>query len=481
MVCSLVEAADIDKGLVGIDLEFLIRGDLANSREFHHFLRKHGFNATADNSITTRKVNLEQYYEGLEIISDEPKKWSTILAGLNAVLAFLKREDDVEVLRIARADGTHLVAQEPIFNDVKGPDKKKFRSQAPTKVLKMPRAKVPQNFSAATHFHFDADTWFANAKHAHQLVQALNNMVDDLPKHLPAGRYSDADKTKGGHFYASTSTIGTDPDFDMTDSASDYLSSLARSPEITRYMAMNIMPVAKRGDVEFRFMHSSLNINTIDSWFRVIAEMIVYAEGHAEGDIHRFRRHAEREAPDVVKFLDREAHRSFKSQDPMWIQSRPKKSMQRHFKPSMPVKKAPQAQSERHWQNHINDPGDDVAQIEDTLFFIENTLGGLRDQEDSATIDMLKDAQVDLEARLERLRPIQQDSLRESRIPRFNSKIILFLGDDSKLVITKSVGNRYFINGALRARADSLAELEMMLRDPIAERGGLVRTWADPR
>jgi hypothetical protein len=70
-------------------------------------------------------------------------------------------------------------------------------------------------------------------------------------------------------------------------------------------------------------------------------------------------------------------------------------------------------------------------------------------------------------------------ALTERSLPSFKRKVVLFLGDGSKLVITRG-GNSYFFAGALRGRADDLRELDLMLRDPISDRGGISRAWVDP-
>ena len=335
LICYLIEAANLDKALVGIEIELGLRLGL-DTPQLNDFLERHGFKWTHDRSVTMRKGSLEQYYDDFELVSIDPMPWSHLNPELEAVLAFLKREDDVEVQRTSAPVHTKTVT--PLF-----PGEKQRKFLTPTKVIRLPRARVPSNFSAATHLHFDY-RWFDSVNHAQRLVTAFNKIQSELPKMLPVGRYNDDpelgnDQDRRGHWYGQLKPLQTYPPGYLSPAPAgskkmgypnvrNYFASLASYPGVDRYRALNVMAVAERGDIEFRFPHSTMNIATISGWFQMLAELIDFAVKH-DGGWEEFTQHNSAEAPEVNSFLAAQRSRSSTSQDPTAIQTKPSRSVSR--------------------------------------------------------------------------------------------------------------------------------------------------------
>ncbi len=479
LVCWLVEAANLDKAPVGIEIELGIRIGL-QTPQLEEYLAEYGFRWTNDASVEMRPKSLEVYYTDFELVSDEPMSWSVLRPNLERVLAFLKREDNVEVQRTNRP--IHTQSTEPVF-----PGEKRKTFRGPTKVVRMPRAIVPQNFTAATHLHFD-HTWFDSAEHAKNFVESFNNMMAELPKTLPIARYTElpgrkASNPKRGTFYAGLEPIPTDVDTlrktyngrTRPKTAREYLASIGNQKNLTRYAAMNVKAVEDRGDVEFRFPHSTMNIATISGWFQTLAEMIQFATKQA-GGWEEFEKHASAEAPEVTKFLATARAQSARSRDPMVIQKEPRRSVQRLLKAPKPdPKKKIRISPEIMRQAIEHEPSPE----------------GLRTWLDrlQSIIDLEAGEPHELQAIRDRIShltthgvpawgpPREEESL--SRLPHFNRKIVLFLGDGQTLVIAKG-GGRFFTYGVVRDTAMDLRELDLMTRDIIADHGGIRRTWVDP-
>lgn len=467
LVCWLVEAANLDKAPVGIEIELGLRIGL-QTPQLEEFLAEYGFKWTKDASVEMRPKSLEVYYSDFELVSEEPMLWSDLRPNLERVLAFLKREDQVEVQRTNRPLYTQTV--EPIFP---GEKRKTFRSA--TKVIRMPRAIVPQNFTAATHIHFD-HTWFDSAAHSKSFVESFNRMMGELPKTLPVARYADqpakvsrGQGPKRGQFYAGLEPIPTAGGKETAKTAREYLASLASQRNMGRYQALNVMAVEDRGDVEFRFPHSTMNMATISGWVQTVAEMIDFASRET-GGWEEFERHAAKEAPDVTQFLSTARARSARSRDPVALQKKPTRAMTKLLR----VPKGEKKQKIRIDPSVMRQALDHEPAPEGLRTWLDRL---------QSIIDLEAGEPHELEAIRRRIaqlqgEPVQQESL--TRLPHFNRKIVLFLGDGSTLVIAKG-GGRYFTYGVVRDTAMDLRELDLMTRDIIADRGGIRRTWVDPK
>jgi hypothetical protein len=250
--------------------------------------------------------------------------------------------------------------------------------------------------------------------------------------------------------------------------AREYLASLASQRNMGRYQALNVMAVEDRGDVEFRFPHSTMNIATISGWVQTIAEMIDFS-ARETGGWEEFERHAAKEAPDVSKFLATARAQSAKSRDPVALQKKPTKAVTK-------LLRAPKGEK----KSKIRIDPNIMRQALDH----EPAPEGLRTWIDrlQSIIDLEAGEPHELDAIRRRIaqlqgEPVQQESL--TRLPHFNRKIVLFLGDGTTLVIAKG-GGRYFTYGVVRDTAKDLRELDLMTRDIIADRGGIRRTWVDP-
>lgn len=466
LVCWLVEAANLDKAPVGIEIELGLRIGLI-SPQLEDYLAKFGFKWTKDASVEMRPKSLEVYYSDFELMSEKPMLWSVLRPNLERVLVFLKREDQVEVQWTHRPIYTQSV--EPIFP---GEKRRTFRSD--TKVIRLPRAIVPQNFSAATHVHFD-HTWFDSPEHARNFVESFNQMQSELPKVLPVSRYADTPtkQSKGqgpkrGQFYAGLKPTPVHQDPETTRTAREFLTALSKQRNMGRYTALNIMAVKERGDVELRFPHSTMNIATISGWFQTIAEMIEFSARQI-GGWGEFEKHASKEAPEVSKFLSTARAQSIKSRDPTILQKKPTRAVTKLLrapkKQQRKIRIAPgimhQAIEHEPAPERLNTWIDQLQSILDLEAGEPHELQAIRDR-----IAQLQGP------------PREEESL--ARLPRFNRKIVLFLGDGSTLVIAKG-GGRYFTYGVVRDTAPDLRELDLMLRDVIADRGGIRRTWVDPQ
>lgn len=318
----LAEAADLNRGLIGLELEFLVRDDLGlsigaddlYSNEFTRFARQCGFNLVTDSSVKPRSTNsFETFYQNCEANSSQPTKWAKLSQGLARLLAWLKREDEVV---ITRGHDAKVLPLKMKFTD----QQLKTRGY---KRYKLPRARIPSNGSAGLHLHIDVNTWFSDAKHAKRFLEAWNNFQTDIPAYLPKQRY----KVYGakGHRYASLDPIQTPTgrEAGMMDDPDDPTEYMRLIDQPDRYRALNLKPLEdeERGDIEFRFMHGTLNYETIAGWVKTIAEFVEYTRRPASAldkDTHKsFRGHSNREAPEVDKFLTKAANLSARSRDPM--------------------------------------------------------------------------------------------------------------------------------------------------------------------
>lgn len=350
----LAEAADFGHKKIGVELEFLVRRDLQSGAfgdpngpelgvKLYALADQLGFSLKDDGSVRPHRQNsFEGFYDSLEAASsDGGEPWETMAPKLEQLLAWLKRSDVVMFLRGKQE--TIQLAREPVPENYK--------------VLKLPRARIPANFSAGLHLHFDAADWFDDVAHADAFLRYWNSFQGELPSYLPAGRYASKSGTSRANYYASVQDPlnvpydaeldlppdRSDPMWDRMVSAVDYLKQSAG----VRYAALNTRGVGVRGDIEFRFAHGTLNFETISGWLRLLAEFIEFSKDYslvrnsAQGGIplqsppavrSKFDDYLRREAPDSARFATRSRQASRRSKDPLAIQTALPRSTKRLFK-----------------------------------------------------------------------------------------------------------------------------------------------------
>lgn len=305
----LAEAANLDKADVGVELELAVRYDLV-SREvfpkFEEFLVKHGFDYTIDASVSV-SYGKENFYTPIEL-SSAVSRWSELRQNLARVLAFLRHEDVVEV-----TPSFKLRSLTPVFGE---------RPKEPLggKLLRLPRAVIPQNFSAGTHLHFDHQ-WFDNYKHVRNFVATFNSFQRKLPDLLPKQRYH-FDHRQNRHAEIVRHPLPQNtPMFRGSDM--EHLSALIGLGmlQASRRAALNFKPVEGRGDIEFRFMHATLSLNVIEGWIRTIAELIELAKsekGYWSGNKRgvSFNQYFQQNNPELADFLAKQRQKSATSRKP---------------------------------------------------------------------------------------------------------------------------------------------------------------------
>jgi hypothetical protein len=296
----LVEAADLDKADVGIELELAIRRDFFKPGifdDFEEFLDDHGFSYDYDGSISVL-YGKENFYLPIEL-SSVALKWSELRQNLDRVLAFLRHEDVVEI-----TPDFKFRPLKPIF---RGFDKVRT---AGGKLLKLPRAITPKNFSAGTHLHFDHQ-WFDSAEHVLNFVATFNRFQHKLPDLLPKQRYN-FDQRKNEYAKLTPHPL-------MRAAHGSHLNHLTvlGLRQRDRYRALNFVPVEKRGDVEFRFMHATLSLNVIEGWVRTIAELIELAKSGTgawrDKTAAQFDQYFQQNNPELADFLAKQRQKSEKS------------------------------------------------------------------------------------------------------------------------------------------------------------------------
>lgn len=296
----LFEDADLNLGNCGIEIEFLLRRDLNATLDFQEMVEELGFTCGVDGTVDPTKGSLEKLYTDCEIAT-LPAKWSVIYGQVSKITSYLKREDYVSIVR-HRSNSRMTI--EP--GDYSSPwDPPYF-----IKRLKLARGRVPQNFSAGVHIHFDANSWFGGTEHAAQFVRVVNQWQNNLAQHLPVQRYGLHNKR--GNVFATIQDYPEDAP-DKSQSPADYFSRVGKAAD--RFRALNVQPVLSRGDIEFRFLHGTLNVETIAGWFETLAELITYSKnGH--GGFEDFMAWSAKKAPATKKFLDRAHQQSQASKEP---------------------------------------------------------------------------------------------------------------------------------------------------------------------
>lgn len=300
--------ADLDKGRVGIELEMILRRDLFNARtpigeEFLHVFSVNGFTKKIDDTIVIHTVSKDVYYEPLETNNQELQgaMWLDLLPRLTAILSWLKRRDLVWVDKNSR----QVYATEE-------PPKSTMRSNLYQ--VELPRAKLPGNPSCGVHIHFHAEEWFDHFDHAMSFAELWNYAMGVFRDESHPARYHKGDEsfTPAGDEYASFSPLRI-PDPEQIDTSLRYWTSSAPQGDEKaknayivsnflkwisnhRWTALNLTKVDVRKDVEFRFMHGTLNIETIIHWFRLLVALI---EASKAGDIRDFKQYLQTKEPGI--------------------------------------------------------------------------------------------------------------------------------------------------------------------------------------
>lgn len=341
----IFEAANLDRGLVAVELEVLIRNDLGvapisigdnlYSDELVNLARRCGFNVVGDASVkrVQKEIHREKLYQNCEFNSalkyklnpdgtpvpgtGRLRRWSEVLPGLTALLSWLKQKDVVNVL------GGKIV------NKVSGATLPKGDPRKPIP-YPLPRARLPVNSSAGLHVHFDVETWFDDDQHAKRFVLLWNSIRQSIPRHLPVARYGEPGMR--GHRYATLDPMEVPTDYETAVFKKEWVGkklpggAMARQyfgliPQRHRYWAVNTNMTLTRGDIEFRFIHATMNVGTIEGWVRALAELIEYSRkpfsSTAPPDIRAgFAKYVHNDAKDTAGFLTRSARHYAKSKDP---------------------------------------------------------------------------------------------------------------------------------------------------------------------
>lgn len=316
---ALEEAVNIDRGNVAVEMEMLIRADIKDTKKLNELFFNLGMQHQPDGSIERNPWTRDAYYRPIEVTGEMPLRWSELKPKLLALLSWLKQSDEVFISRAAAETGSTLLSKEAaraMHLRYGAFDQSKW------KLVAMPRAKNPVNQSTGLHLHFDVAQWFSGVQHAETFVKMFNRTGEHFfrPAVHPS-RYDDNRPGHRGHGYAAWNALN-EPTYssghvDNPKSVRLYFSAAHHS----RLSAMNCMSVLKkdRGDVEFRFPHATLNLNTIEGWLFAIAEMIEFSRKyHIPGEKpidpkSDFQSYLDQEAPDTATFLRNRAEKMRKA------------------------------------------------------------------------------------------------------------------------------------------------------------------------
>jgi hypothetical protein len=293
----LQEKVDINRGLVGVELELLIRKDIDRSRSFTDMLFDLEFSFDRDSSVRKNIWSRDIYYNDFETSSNEPTSWEHLRPRLVKLVSWLKREDLMYVTKDAQAT-------KKVFGGQGDPN---FRP------IKLSRGKSPNNPTAGMHLHFDVNSWFDNTEHTKRFVEAFNQYGPSFKDMVPASRYSHQ------HFFGNEYASFRKQDFlhksrGLSLSQYDPGEALAKSSG-GKYHALNMKSAMERGDIEFRFVNSTLNIGTIEGWLYTFAELIEYTRHQTP---ENWGQYLSKEAPEQQKFIQqRRAKMAKSSTDPM--------------------------------------------------------------------------------------------------------------------------------------------------------------------
>jgi hypothetical protein len=268
-VHTLCESGD---GLVGIDLEFLVRRDVRTP--FYKLVRQSGWELTTDESVEPTLNSLEpQFYSPYELFSKGPKKATELFSELAPILAWLKHTDQVVYDPKNKAVAGHLGHQ-----DLRAVSRKSLKKFGYTRILKLPRGRSPHNLSAGCHLHYDLRTWFESAEHVENFIRLFYSAENKIKGQVVRGRYQSeyGDRFTPGGSYASFNMVAKHTPADVPPDA-DEESPVTRSARILgqeKNQALNVSKAFKRGDIEVRVFHSTLNVATIQYWHALIVDMI---------------------------------------------------------------------------------------------------------------------------------------------------------------------------------------------------------------
>ena len=303
--------ADLNKGRIGVELEMLVRNDVLDRRQsigsaFVDVMTTAGFTLGSDPTIVKHTLSKDIYYTDFETanLELEGTKWDMLEGRLGRVLGWLKQRDQVWVDRRERTVQVEGNSKNP----------------AMLRVV-LPRAKMPNNASCGLHLHFHADDWFKSMDHAVAFADLWNYAMDFFKEEVNPERYERGDEsyTAQGEEYAKFTPLKI-PEPKWLDLLKKEWSELGPQPEDeknaymvrrilhwmarNRWTAMNLTKVDVRKDVEFRFMHGTLNIETVIHWVALIAALIEAAE---VGSIKNFRRYLSKHEPDLLASHDKRA------------------------------------------------------------------------------------------------------------------------------------------------------------------------------
>lgn len=275
---SLSEA-DLNRGYLGIEIEFLLlsrfRDDILDA------LERIGFVEDPDEESVTANPDVdpkERGYLPVEIKSSQKMKWDELSVLLTRMLQYLKQ----------KPDGKNRLG------------------------------KVPADYSGGLHVHFDIRSWFDSENHAEIFLNNASRLQKIIPRVIPKGRYRGG-MVAGGLVHPDRSTSAgsmnasvNEPYPDLVPSGKTVVDYFKDVKDFMgdRYHAVNINEVL--GTVEFRFMHSTLNIQTITTWITVMAGLVDVSRDNYV-DAKGFVQYLDSEHPGVKDQLKQRLRQSGKS------------------------------------------------------------------------------------------------------------------------------------------------------------------------
>jgi hypothetical protein len=321
-----LDEANLNRGNVGVELEMLLRSDLSHDRpplagEFYRVFQEAGFTRSYDFTIVPHTLSTDVFYDRFETTNAEPMGalWTHIEPRLTRVLSWLRREDPCIVDSISREVFVMPGAwHQPL-------------SRNTAKVM-LPRAKMPNNPSCGVHLHFDVG-WFKDMNHAIQFVKLWEACKLFFKEGVHPARYERGDAyTATGDEYA---------DFDLPlqvqspgqmatrmsqgELRQGWLDRPAASVEEIkvrkvlswmqrhRWMALNLTKVDVRKDIEFRFVHGTLSVNTISQWLAMLASLIEASENPNISTRGLFTQYLDTHEPEVFSDYERRRNKLAKA------------------------------------------------------------------------------------------------------------------------------------------------------------------------
>jgi len=277
----LAEVDMATSGLVGLEIELLLRQDLVDNAT--KVLNSYNFKLGSDVSVGNLYTTSEVVYTPVEIKLDKPGRLDDVLRNTMAVLSWLKKEDRVLV---SRGNGIDYPSARPkIASTLRGGTR-----GTPLKQVSLPRGKTTSNYSGGTHLHFDVRSWFEDDGHIKRFFAACDNLRSMFKAYAVGPRYNSKDTdafNPSGLEYAPFDKHHRLADLEKLYDIAPKGTELARylSPQKFKYVTAH--SANYRGDIEIRFFHGTLNINTIIDWFKLIMGVIesTRQEGPEHGDL----------------------------------------------------------------------------------------------------------------------------------------------------------------------------------------------------